>query len=73
MKYENLGETEIVNKASTRLDAHITILEKRVDDLEEETRLLKAELSAKPSTVTQEQYDDLCQRYQVVLKETIPF
>ena len=76
MKYDDLGETEVVTATQanpSRASAHIIALEKRVDDLEEETRLLKAELSAKPSTVTQEQYDDLCQRYQVVLKETIPF
>ena len=73
MKQLDLGQLEIVKSSPARASQHIEALEKRVDDLEEETRLLKAELSAKPSTVTQEQYDDLCQRYRMVLEETLPF
>ncbi len=73
--YDDLGDTEVVNKASLRLDHHIDILEKRVDDLEAENNLLRRKLdgATKPSTVTQERYDNLCNRYQELLSEMLPF
>ena len=72
-KYSDLGETEIVNKASLHLDHHIEALENRVDILVEENKALRAKLTSKPSAVTQEDYDDLCRRYQMECLKNIPF
>ena len=76
MRVDDLGDTELVTASSTshrRASAHILALENRVDDLETENRLLKDRLSAKPSAVTQEAYDDLCRRYQMEVNSNLPF
>ncbi len=73
--YEDLGDTEIVNKASLRLDQHIDILEKRVDGLEAENKLLRKNLdgTTNSSTVTQEKYDALLKELKQYWDDTIPF
>ena len=76
MKVVDLGEMEVVTATQanpSRAAAHILALENRVDDLEEENRLLKDRLIAKPSTVTQSEYDDLCRRYQMEVHNNLPF
>ncbi len=76
MKVVDLGEMEVVTATQanpSRAAANIQALEKRVDDLEEENRLLKDRLIAKPSTVTQSEYDDLCRRYQMEVYNNLPF
>ena len=76
MAVKNLGDLELVTASSTsrhRASQHIVALEKRVDALVDENNKLKLALSAKPSTVTQEDYDDLCRRYIAEVNENLPF
>ena len=71
----SLGSLEVVTASSntSRQDKHIDVLEALVDDLRDEVRLLKSQLKAKPSTITQEQYDELCARYQLECSKSLPF
>ena len=73
LRYDDLGDTEIVSTISSHKEKHIEALESRVDDLEEENRLLKRELASKPSIVTQEAYDELCRKYQMEINKYLPF
>jgi len=71
----SLGNLEVVTASpkANRQDKHIDVLEELVDSLREEVRLLKSKLKAKPSTITQEQYDELCARYQLECSANLPF
>ncbi len=70
---KSLGQLEIVKSSPARASNHIEALEKRVDDLTAENRELKAQLKAKPSTVTQEEWLDLCHRYSMEVSNNLPF
>ena len=69
---KSLGNLEVVT-ATNRQDSHINALETIVDELREENRNLKRELSLKPSTITQEQYDSVCAKLQECYTSDLPF
>ena len=72
----DLGSMEMVTatpKATSRQEQHIEALERIVDELRDENRKLKKKLSAKPSTITQKQYDKVCKKLQAEYNKSIPF
>jgi len=74
LNISDLGDLEVVTAAKSKhQDRHVVALEEIVDALREENRLLKTKLLAKPSTITQEMYDDICTRFQMECTKNIPF
>jgi len=74
LNVENLGDLEVATVTKlNRQEAHIEALERIVDELKEENRLLKDKLKVKPSIIAQEDYDDLCRRFQLECDKNIPF
>ena len=71
--FNDLGSLEVVSSSSTRQEKHIDALEKRVDALEQQNAELKQRLLSKPSAVTQEDYDELCRKYQMEIDSNLPF
>ena len=74
-RYDNLGEMEVVNHSSPRLDEHIDALEDQVDKLKDENKKLKAKLKAKPKTdyISKEKYEALLVELHKYWDETTPF
>ena len=69
---KSLGNLEVVT-ATNRQDSHINALEQIVDELREENRNLKRELSLKPSIFTQEYVDSLRAKLQECYNKDLPF